>query len=45
MKFKTLKRANPINRNEELYYPAPVFGEQIGEDELTEEIDLVKFSV
>lgn len=38
MKFKTLKRANPINRNEELYYPAPVFGEQIGEDELTEEI-------
>lgn len=38
MKFKTLKRANPINRNEELYYPAPVCGEQIGEDELTEEI-------
>lgn len=38
MKFKTLKRANPINRNEEMYYPAPVFGEQIGEDELTEEI-------
>lgn len=38
MKFKTLKRANPINRNEELYYPAPFFGEQIGEDELTEEI-------
>ena len=38
MKVKTLKRANPINRNEELYYPAPFFGEQIGEDELTEEI-------
>ena len=38
MKFKTLKRANPLNREEELYYPAPVFGEQIGEDELTEEI-------
>ena len=38
MKFKVLKRANPLNREEELYYPAPVFGEQIGEDELTEEI-------
>lgn len=38
VKFKTLKRANPLNREEELYYPAPVFGEQIGEDELTEEI-------
>lgn len=38
MKFKTLKRANPLNREEELYYPAPVFGEQIGEDEPTEEI-------
>lgn len=38
MKFKTLKRANPLNREEELYYPAPVFGEQIDEDELTEEI-------
>ena len=38
MKFKTIKRANPLNREETLYYPAPVFGEQIGEDELTAEI-------
>ncbi len=38
MKYKVLKRANPLNRDEELYYPSPVFGEQIGEDELTEEI-------
>ena len=38
MKFKTLKRANPLKREEALYYPAPVFGEQIGEDELTAEI-------
>lgn len=38
MKFKTLKRANPQNRAEELYYPAPVFGEQIKDDELTAEI-------
>lgn len=38
MKFKILQRANPLNREESLYYPAPVFGEQIGEDELTEEI-------
>ena len=22
MKFKTLKRANPLNREEELYYPS-----------------------
>ena len=38
MKFKTLRRPNPLNREEKLYYPAPVFGEQIGEDELTAEI-------
>lgn len=38
VKFKILKRANPLDREKELYYPAPVFGEQIGEDELTEEI-------
>lgn len=38
MKFKILKRANPLDREKKLYYPAPVFGEQIGEDELTEEI-------
>lgn len=38
MKFKILQRANPLNREESLYYPAPVFGEQVGEDELTEEI-------
>ena len=43
MKFKTLKRANPLNREEELYYPAHVFGEQIGEDELTEEISFASF--
>lgn len=38
MKFKTLRRPNPLNREEKLYYPTPIFGEQIGEDELTEEI-------
>lgn len=38
MKYKTLQRANPQDRAETLYYPAPVFGEQIGEDELTAEI-------
>ena len=38
MKYKVLKRANPLNRDEELYYPSPVFGEQISEDELTAEI-------
>ena len=38
MKYKTMKRANPQNREEMLYYPAPIFGEQIGEDELTAEI-------
>jgi len=38
VKYKTLKRANPQDRAETLYYPAPVFGEQIGEDELTAEI-------
>ncbi|MCM1321732.1 MAG: hypothetical protein NC041_00510 [Bacteroides sp.] len=38
MKYKIMKRANPQNRDEELFYPAPIFGEQIGEDELTDEI-------
>lgn len=38
MKYKIIKRANPQNRDEELFYPAPVFGEQVGEDELMDEI-------
>lgn len=43
VKYKTLKRTNPQNREETLYYPAPVFGEQIGEDELTAEISFASF--
>ncbi|MBD5436025.1 MAG: hypothetical protein HDR36_05900 [Treponema sp.] len=38
MKYKIVKRANPQNREKELFYPAPVFGEQVGEDELMDEI-------
>lgn len=38
MKYKIIKRVNPQNRDEELFYPAPVFGEQVGEDELMDEI-------
>lgn len=38
MKYKIIKRANPQNRDEELFYPAAVFGEQVGEDELMDEI-------
>ncbi|WP_443740368.1 HU family DNA-binding protein [Treponema sp.] len=38
IKYKILKRANPIDRTQELYYPAPVFGERVTEDELAAEI-------
>jgi predicted histone-like DNA-binding protein len=38
MKYKVIQRQNPLNREEKLYYPAPVFGERISEDELTDEI-------
>lgn len=38
MKYKIIKRVNPQNRDEKLFYPAPVFGEQVGEDELMDEI-------
>lgn len=38
MKYKIIKRPNPQNRDEELFYPAPVFGEQVSEDELMDEI-------
>ena len=38
MKVKIIKRVNPANREEELFHLAPVFGVQIGLDELAEEI-------
>lgn len=38
MKYKIIKRVNPQDREKELFYPTPVFGEQIGEDELMDEI-------
>ncbi len=38
MKYRVIQRQNPVNRDEILYYPTPVFGVQVSEDELTEEI-------
>ncbi|MCI6954228.1 MAG: HU family DNA-binding protein [Spirochaetia bacterium] len=38
MKYKIVKRANPQKRDEEMFYPSPILGEQVSEDQLTEEI-------
>lgn len=38
MKFKITKRKNPQDRSQEKYYPAPVYSDEIGIDELAEEI-------
>ena len=38
MKFKIIKRKNPQDRSQEKYYPTPVYTDEIGVDELAEEI-------
>lgn len=38
MKYKIVKRNNPQDRSQEKYYPAPVYIDEIGVDELSEEI-------
>lgn len=38
MNYDVVKRANPLDRTKELYYPAPVWGAEVSEDELSEEI-------
>lgn len=38
MKYKSTKRANPQNRSQEKFYPAPVYSDEVGIDELAEEI-------
>ncbi len=38
MDYKVTKRANPQKREEKLFYPQPVWGKQVTEDELATEI-------
>lgn len=38
MKYKIVKRQNPQDRSQEKYYPAPVYSDEIGIDELAGEI-------
>lgn len=38
MKFRIIKRKNPQDRSQEKFYPAPVYNDEIGVDELSEEI-------
>lgn len=38
MEYTTVKRENPSERGTFLFYPQPVWGAMIGEDELTQEI-------
>ncbi len=38
MNYNIVKRANPLDRTKELYYPSPVWGAEVSEDELSEEI-------
>lgn len=38
MEYKVIERGNPMNSEEKLFYPFPVWGRQITEDELSEDI-------
>lgn len=38
MEYSTIQRANPQNRDEKLFYPQPIWGKQITEDNLASEI-------
>lgn len=41
MKFKIIKRKNPQDRSQEKYYPAPVYTDEIGVDELAELLNVM----
>lgn len=38
MEYKVIERENPMNREEKSFYPQPVWGKQVTEEELSEEI-------
>ena len=38
MNYDIVKRANPLDRTQELYYPTPIWGVEVSEEELSEEI-------